>query len=243
MKHLLFLTIIAILATISSCKKDKKCPDISTILIEQEMKDWIVFQPGSYWIYIDSITGSYDSVYVTSTYYDTLNIRHSDLFRNSDNKCITKSHQEVHVFMRSVYNGSEIKLSGKYGRGSGVSNNVTPVHGSVYIYDQKYSGGDGGLSKYMFFPVLQGTVGAWNGFTIIRHDTLFATFKVFDKTYQNVLLVSDGYNSAVNAITKYYHSKNIGVIRKEIYKFKGFHDKEPLELLHVWELADYKVIQ
>ena len=242
MKHLLFLTIIAISATISSCKKDKKCPDITPILIEQEMKDWIVFQTGSYWIYIDSITGAYDSVYVTSTYYDTLNILHSDLFRNSDSKCIIQSHQEIDIEYETS-SGIKYAVGGSYGFGSGVSNNINPVNGSSSIVNLNHAGGDGGYSHYMYFPVLQGTVGAWNGFTIITHDTLFATFKVFDKTYQNVLLVSDGYNSAVNAITKYYHAKHIGVVRKEIYKFKGFHDKDPLELLHVWELADYKVIQ
>jgi hypothetical protein len=139
--------------------------------------------------------------------------------------------------------GESLRLSGGYGRGSGVSNNTNPVRGSVTIHDQKHSGGDGGYSHYMYFPVLQGTVGAWNGFTIIKHDTIYTEYEVHGNKFENVLLVSDGYNGALNAITKYYHVKNIGVIRKEIYKFKGFHDKDPLELLQVWELADYKVSQ
>ncbi|MBX2986199.1 MAG: hypothetical protein KF882_09575 [Bacteroidia bacterium] len=240
MKKLILLISIAILATISSCKKDKKCPDISTILIEQEMKDWIVFQPGSYWIYIDSITGSYDSVYVTSTYYDTLNILHSDLFRNSDSKCIIQSHQEIDIEYETS-SGIKYAVGGSYGFGSGVSNNVNPVNGSSSIVNLNHSGGDGGYSHYMYFPVLQGTVGFVFG--EIKHDTIYENYTVLGNTYIDVLRVSDRDNGALNAITKFYHAKHIGVIRKEIYEWKSRHDKSTPKLLHVWELADYKVIQ
>ncbi|MBX2986184.1 MAG: hypothetical protein KF882_09495 [Bacteroidia bacterium] len=240
MRKITLLISILLVIILQSCFKEKKCPKPAPRFLEQEMLDWIVFQPGSYWIYIDSITGSYDSVYVSDVYTDTIPL---DQYLRKGIKCNAEWRERVHIVMEQTYNNTKIELIGLYGVNSGVTNNINPVRGAVNIKNINQTSGDGGISDYMYFPVLQGTVGAWNGFTIITHDTLFATFKVFDKTYQNVLLVSDGYNSAVNAITKYYHAKHIGVVRKEIYKFKGFHDKDPLELLHVWELADYKVIQ
>src|SRR5690606_931242 len=108
---------------------------------------------------------------------------------------------------------------------------------------KNHSGGDGGISDYMYFPVLQGTVGAWNGFTIIEHDTIYKQYLLRGNVYENVLRVSDGFNGAYNAITKIYHCKQIGVIKKEIYEWKSEDDKTEPELLHVWELVRYEVNQ
>lgn len=237
MKHYLLFLGLSILTTLFGCQKDKKCPNVRTTYLEEEMKDWILFDSGSYWVYIDSVTGAYDSVYVTKSGIEIV-----EFIDPKYSKCPELIFESITVYLESS-NNKRFVVNGAYGRGSGVINNVNPVNGYVAIHNQKYSGGDGGRSHYMYFPVLQGTVGAWNGFTIIEHDTIYPEYEVFGKTYQNVLLVSDGYNGALNAITKFYHVKNTGVIRKEIYKFKGFHDAEPLELLHVWELADYKVSQ
>ena len=105
-----------------SCKK-KGCPkNIPFITIEQEMYDWIVFQPGSYWIYADSITGAYDSVYVTEVYKDTESLI-------LDNNCAIQQNETVHVMMTSYYENKNIKLRGRYGIGSGVQNNTNPVRG------------------------------------------------------------------------------------------------------------------
>ncbi|MCZ2128988.1 MAG: hypothetical protein LC109_01850 [Bacteroidia bacterium] len=233
-KSILFIS-IAILATISSCIKDKKCPDISTILIEQEMKDWMFFDSGSYWIYIDSVTGAYDSVYVTKT-----EVGITELIDPKESPCPINKREVLVVFFETIA-GLKFYISGVYGTGSGVSNNTNPVRGSVSIFNQKHSGGDGGYSHYMYFPVLQGTVGFVFG--EIKHDTIYENYTVLGNTYIDVLRVSDRDNGALNAITKFYHAKHIGVIRKEIYEWKSRHDKSTPKLLHVWELADYKVIQ
>ena len=234
MKHYLFLISIATLAIINSCKKECRKPeDVPVTKIEQEMYDWIVFKPGSYWIYIDSISGVYDSVYVTNVLLDT------SLFIN-EKKCVEQRNEQIHVFMKSYYQGWEIRLVGQYN--AGVPNSINQIPGMASIFDQNHSGGDGGHSHYMYFPVLQGTVGQWAfGWTFIRHDTIYSEIEVLGKTYQNVLRVHDNYNMALGYNTKFYHVKNIGVIRKEYYEIDR--DNPNPRLLHVWELADYKVTQ
>jgi hypothetical protein len=51
-----------------SCKKEKVLPPVESPMsyISDELKAWGLFMPGSYWIYHDTITGHYDSVYVSS---------------------------------------------------------------------------------------------------------------------------------------------------------------------------------
>ncbi len=198
------------------------------------MYDWIVFKPGSYWIYIDSITGVYDSIAVSDVLLDTS-------FFHNENRCVEQRNEEIHVLMKSYYNNKEIELIGRYNLNSGVTNNPNPVRGVVNAFDKKHSGGDGGYSNYMFFPVLQGTMGY--AFGPIIHDTIYNSYEVLGNSYSNVLRVYDRDNGAYNAITKFYHAKHIGVIRKEIYEWKPRHDNSDPKLLHVWELADYKVSQ
>jgi hypothetical protein len=199
------------------------------------MKDWIYFDSGSYWIYIDSVTGAYDSVYVTKSVIEI-----AEFLDKKVSNCVQKRTEAMNIYLESLL-GESLRLSGGYGRGSGVSNNTNPVRGSVTIHDQKHSGGDGGYSHYMYFPVLQGTMGF--AFGPIIHDTIYNRFEVLGNSYSNVLRVYDRDNGSYNAITKFYHAKHIGVIRKEIYEWKPRHDNSDPKLLHVWELADYKVSQ
>jgi hypothetical protein len=57
----------------SGCKKDVTVDD-SPLLIPQAVKDYSFFLPGTYWVYIDSVSGRVDSIYVyeTAHSYDTL---------------------------------------------------------------------------------------------------------------------------------------------------------------------------
>jgi hypothetical protein len=224
-----------------SCKK--KCPELKTRYIEQEMKDWILYKPGSYWIYRDSISGGMDSVFKTQTEIEIVENFDNNNKHGKQNPCAYEKYESLTVYYESIIYGQKFSLRGRYGRGSGVQNNTNPVDGSCYIFNENHSGGDGGLSKYMFFPVLQGTKGAWNGYTIIEHDTIYKQYELNGQNYENVLRVSDGLNGAYNAITKFYHCKHIGVIKKEIYRFKDFNYKDEPELLHVWELVKYEVNQ
>ena len=59
---------IGLLNPILSCKKSST-PHYT---IPEEFKAWSVFQKGSYWIYFNSVTQSFDSTYVTDNSFQTL---------------------------------------------------------------------------------------------------------------------------------------------------------------------------
>jgi hypothetical protein len=217
---------------LQSC--EKKCQDKKPILLEQEMKDWIFFQIGSYWIYEDSISKSIDSVYITDAKIERIE------YFNPRQKCPKRIADVININFSSIL-GEKIEINGVYGAGSGVQNDTTNIRGNALIKNLNHSGGDGGHSFYMFFPVVQGTIGAWNGFTFIKHDTIYPTYNVKGKMFNNVLRIHDTGNGAYNSETKFYHVKHIGVIRKEIYEM-DLGNPTP-KLLQVWELTNYKVKQ
>jgi hypothetical protein len=72
-----FLVVIMFFVlTLESCKK--KLPHYS---VSDEMKQYFVFQKGSYWIYRDAYTGSIDSTCVASFYHDDNQIAYSNISR------------------------------------------------------------------------------------------------------------------------------------------------------------------
>jgi len=71
-----FILIIFVLLTLNSCKK--KIPHYS---VSDEMREYFVFQKGSYWIYKDAYTGSIDSTCVASFYHDDNQIAYGNISR------------------------------------------------------------------------------------------------------------------------------------------------------------------
>ncbi|MCO5254272.1 MAG: hypothetical protein M9892_07925 [Bacteroidetes bacterium] len=235
MKKTILLISTLLLIVLQSCFKEKECRELTPILLEQEMLDWVYFKEGSYWIYRDTISGIMDSIYVTDARIDR------EEYQSSRENCPSAIYDVIYVITNSSL-GYKFQLDGKYGMSSGVHNDTTNIRGNILIRNLNHTGGDGGYSLYMFFPVVQGTIGRWaSSWTFIKHDTIFPIYEVAGKQYENVLRVHDNANGAYSAETKFYHAKHIGVIKKEIYEMDK--DNPNPKLLQVWELTDYKVIQ
>jgi hypothetical protein len=66
--HSIFLTAICLplLLLIGACKPDKPKDPITITYKLGEVKDYMVFKPGTYWVYQNDITGEIDSQWVTS---------------------------------------------------------------------------------------------------------------------------------------------------------------------------------
>ena len=75
MKPMARFLFLLLLLSQASCKKDKS-PDPGPLYIPQEVKDYAQFKPGTYWVYIDSVSGRVDSQYVfyLKKGFDTLTI-------------------------------------------------------------------------------------------------------------------------------------------------------------------------
>jgi len=59
----LLLIFLSILCLASNCKKE----EMPTYYMPQEFKDFVVFPQGSYWIFVDSDSGEYDSLNLTNS--------------------------------------------------------------------------------------------------------------------------------------------------------------------------------
>ena len=68
MKYFVFLLICSVIL-LPACKKSANGPQVITI--EQGLRSNFGYQPGTYWIYKDSVTGQMDSAYVTNTAMDS----------------------------------------------------------------------------------------------------------------------------------------------------------------------------
>src|SRR5690606_22343723 len=71
MKKLYLLMFIGVLLLPVGCKKEPK-PIPGVTSFPQELKDLFYFQPGTWWIYEDSISGILDTITVESLDIDTL---------------------------------------------------------------------------------------------------------------------------------------------------------------------------
>jgi hypothetical protein len=66
--HSILLTAICLplLLVMGACKPDKTKDPITITYKLGEVKDYMVFKPGTYWVYQNDITGEIDSQWVTS---------------------------------------------------------------------------------------------------------------------------------------------------------------------------------
>ena len=60
-KFYLFILIISILCIASDCDRDNR----PTYYMTQDFKDYVMYPVGSYWVYVDSISGETDSIVLT----------------------------------------------------------------------------------------------------------------------------------------------------------------------------------
>jgi hypothetical protein len=81
-----------------SCKKDPK-----VYYIPQDMKDYVMFSSGSYWVYQDSLTGNIDSVYLIYSKCEVNNGRPED---NADYETILQRFYTSKTNEESVASGT-----------------------------------------------------------------------------------------------------------------------------------------
>jgi len=66
MKKILTIILLLFIVILNSCTKPKE-----VLTISDEMKDYIMFPTGSYWIYEDTVTGEVDSINLVEQFIDT----------------------------------------------------------------------------------------------------------------------------------------------------------------------------
>jgi hypothetical protein len=222
-----------------ACRKEKAvgpgyssgpAPDLSwPLYIPNEMKAYVEFKPGTYWVYKDSISGQLDSVYVTyhNTGFDTTT---GHIFYDWG----------VFEWLITEYKSSRT--------GYFYYTYVHTVHSGWYpdqypfrheLFVEKTKPGDYvGESKILEYPILVGNSMPAASNYPLPNDYL-TTIQFYNAFYQDtsifnavVEVENNHYKPEGLSLTKHFHAKDIGVVRKEV-----------IDSNLVWKLIRYSIVQ
>ncbi len=220
-KILGFFTFLIITAS-CGCSNDKNTdsdPNNGFWTIPQEVKDYIFFKPGSYWIYQDSSTGIIDSVFLElynygiDTSFDGNNI--DGFFEYCFNNLHHSYDGKVDVYW---VNGGWLKMYG-----------YTPVW-----HDKFYPGHFIGETYLFGHPFIEDKIySPYTALGRIKLSKIFSNYSNSQVSYSNVLeFYNDSNITADFSKTNTFIAKNIGIIRKEV-----------IDSGQVWNLIRHQVIQ
>jgi len=219
-----FLFIGLITFLFLACKKDKAegqppctgCPTYYTA----DVKKWLYFQPGTYWIYEEQTSGDIDCVYVTSNTYDDGNPQ-SAYFR-----CETYSTYHAYYFN---YLSNNPFTDGCYPSFLGEKR-------CVVVLRDKTKPGDfiGETPCFLFRPQIGDFIYAWNSTgNVVSVDNFLDSVTVGDSVYYNVPVIKETVNITEDLQkTKFYFCENKGIIKKEL-----------IDSSQTWNLIRYRIIQ
>ncbi|MBX9851379.1 MAG: hypothetical protein K2X86_06425 [Cytophagaceae bacterium] len=205
MKIFIFLFIIPFLLS-TSCKKEKERP---VYYMDQEFKNYTLFPVGSYWVYENSASGMEDSIYL---YW-----------------------QEYKVYEPNNFNfnfeGFKQTLSSSYYQDT--------ITGGGDAFDKKNKGYDTFAERYIsnflvvniqfFSPASVKDTFNYNESMRTVYETYYDSLLVEGVWFKEVRLFNNLYQEASSQPKYIYYSKNVGVIRKEL--FNG----------QIWNLKRYHI--
>lgn len=218
--HLIFFLFVICVCSCCSDKEGDGDPNNGYWPISQDVKDYTLFKPGTYWIYQDSASGAIDSVYVydlkqgIDTMYDT----HGKLFGYFD------------YFDEYWFHGID-----GYTNHIWVNTFWTKQYGTTPVWKERFKPGD--FVGQTFLTILPFDVNrqyaAYTDVGVITISGIYTSININGITYGNSVIVHNTENIAENrSPSNYYITKNIGLTRREI-----------IDSLWVWNLIRYNIIQ
>jgi hypothetical protein len=174
--------------------------------MDQDFKDYTLFKAGSYWIYKDSATGAIDSI----------NLYKSNIYISPGSDKIRYNSEVYEISLTSSIDDTLISGSGKTSPTDPYAYNLGRLHDYQNIIAYFFS--TTGLSK-------------GHQYHYLIYTDLYDSLKVFNQFYKDVIIFENTYNPATYLPRKIFYSKNVGIIRKELYNGQ------------VWNLVRYHVSQ
>lgn len=218
MKKAITLFVFFIILGFGGCRKEPDTEPLGPLLIPQELKEYTYFKPGTYWVYIDSVSGRVDSQYVyeTTHSFDTLSIqpyaeRVYEIF-------VVKAH--------SVMDGYNyyFEVNTTYS----VNNNSL-----IVVFEEKLKPGDyKGRSIMFIYKPIKGQIIYDHNATKHIND-IYDSLSLSGVNYKNVIDVSYDISAVdVSKNVRKFIASNYGIVRKE------YADSN-----QVWILARSNIIQ
>lgn len=203
-KHRLKYLLLCIILIATSCRPSEPVPDPVDRFIPQELKDYIEFKPGTWWLYRDSLKGTLDTMRVTS---------HSNYYYEGK---LSYNQAPCHC----EYLG--VKMTFDYDQADysyGVSTawaSKTDINKNLVTIGKHNVTMSFGTHIYMAYPFTignQGFTSYGNEYDLAkienRYDTLYG--------YSDVVEVSNSLNKfEFYRPTRSYFARHIGLIRYEV---------------------------
>jgi hypothetical protein len=229
------LTLLILFSFLCSCCKHPKPDDPKPPLpfrhCPKELLDYVIFQPGTYWVYEDSATGKFDSVWVTAFEHDTAYAQ----FLNDDR---LQKGDEFHMLYKTSYfkeyNQLIIHLSYDI-----KSPDIYPSWSAV-VFNTNIFGisGQGGLFTTPF-PFNEVGQGALDPIDTLHFAPDYSELMIFSNFIDSVLYINHRLTSlksteefGLGRRCKQYFRRNIGIVRYELPDSN-----------QVWNLKRYNLIQ
>lgn len=215
-----FLLYAAGMLFISGCKPDKEVePKLKEYLIPQEIKDYALFKPNTYWIYKEQTSGIEDSVFVISEWQgkDTLTENGlNGIYEWFEVKTISSLDGYTYVYwVHMSYSDNNPKI--------------------IIVWREKYKNGDYVgqtiLMTNTFVPGLVATPYTQDG--DIYFIESIEQLQIEGYMFSDVKKLNDTENITESKNeTNFYIAKNYGIIKKEL-----------VDSVQVWNLVRFNIVQ
>ena len=207
----------------SSCRKDPTIP-FCELHPDQcrevaELKDYFLFDVGSYWVYEEENSGMIDSMYVTESSFGPY--------------CYNSN-----IVIHSDFDGYNYHFWSKLATSGCPTCGLIPKNKHcVFINKSKTKPGDFVSESCCFFTYAG--VGDWiysyglqyNYDNILLIESLHDSLEIDGKLFFDVVCVSEEHTASEDAqMTKHYYSKGVGLIKKEL-----------VDSNQIWNLVNYHV--
>lgn len=227
-----FSILIGITSVLVTCKPDQPDPAPTELGFFPlgEVKEYVLFKPGTWWVYKNSLTSIHDSIKVFYSLIDTI--------EGSSKKWHFKT-EVFDVQFRSLSTGHYYN---HYMRS--LSAEVTTVTWICMPNLERREPFEGDITAF-YYPFLRYR-NVPKGDYDTYCTTIKDTFSVKGNLYKNVAVFyvkSDDSEPIPNKnfASKYYWAPNFGIIKKEIFHSK-FHGDTTI-LAHSWDLIKSNIVQ
>jgi hypothetical protein len=238
MKRIIYFSIVFLLL-FATCKPKPSPPDqYSGPYYLTEVRDYIYFKSGTWWVYENSLTLTRDCVYVTRTDTAFARVKHQKS-KDGDPYYHYVDYTAFQSFMYSTYNKCELRLN-SWGVGT---------EGFTYGIQKSYTcqlpHSNTSLLHIFMYPFNRSGAG-------LSASEIIDSLTVKNKTYYNVVVFENtresdhslipmndrNYNGASKL--KYYWAKNYGIIKTE---FNTYNLNTKQNHYTSWDLIKSNIIQ
>ena len=225
MKNTFFLALLLAIGAFcfNGCGPDEKPVEDLGFFPLGEVKDYHYFQPGSWWVYKNMITGELDTVVMHRSKIDTIHV---------GNNIRRFSYEDI------TYTTTSINLRENYNHSRRYPMSAEPIDWKYFYYISRSriseQRGFEGEQNVFLYPLNF----SFDDQNAIHFQEKINDFFLQGNNYEDVLvydLIRDA--SWKSKMAKYYWGKNVGLVKRERF------DRETLEVLDSWELIEYEVAQ